>query len=523
MDMKRFFLYPVAIAAMALAGCGGNGVTMPTTTPPDGTTPTTPTNGFVIAQQSRVNAAAAAEMAEEAVKAAMEASDDLDALSVKGDSMMAQMNAQTVLDQRDAANQAVMAAETALQNAKTALGAVDANTTNATELTAALEEAIMVAEAQVEMAKEQAEGDALKMAVEMVTGTDEDMPMTPADTGKAVAMSIGMALLPTDAADGGSRAVTHDSTAPAATDMDAVKMNDSQGMTWTKIVGAANVMDMRIGTTGGGTMAVKAMSVSDMTLTSGQNAADMVDDGTQVDSGIMYKGIPGTVFCAGSDCAVEAVLEDGTVNDAVKKLTGSWYFTPASLMAAYVKNADDTAYMAETMYAQFGHWLTEANNGDVTIMTYARSGANKSGLELTIVNTTGDVLTDTSATYTGSAAGMSLHKTFDGNAAQTGIYSGAFTADVTLEATFGDSPMLEGTVDTFVGPATDSEWTVELMETAFTGATFNTGVTDATGQAGEWSAQGYGADGERPAGIFGGFNAHFTDGHAAGAYATRKE
>ena len=24
----------------------------------------------------------------------------------------------------------------------------------------------------------------------------------------------------------------------------------------------------------------------------------------------MYKGIPGTVFCAGSDCAVEDVLDD---------------------------------------------------------------------------------------------------------------------------------------------------------------------------------------------------------------------
>ena len=25
MDMKRFFLYAIAIAALALAGCGGNG------------------------------------------------------------------------------------------------------------------------------------------------------------------------------------------------------------------------------------------------------------------------------------------------------------------------------------------------------------------------------------------------------------------------------------------------------------------------------------------------------------------
>ena len=49
-----------------------------------------------------------------------------------------------------------------------------------------------------------------------------------------------------------------------------------------------------------------------------------------------------------------------------------------------------------------------------------------------------------------------------------------------------------------------------------------TGTTTASGQDGQWSAQGYGEQMERPVGIFGGFNAHFTDGHAAGAYATRK-
>ena len=36
------------------------------------------------------------------------------------------------------------------------------------------------------------------------------------------------------------------------------------------------------------------------------------------------------------------------------------------------------------------------------------------------------------------------------------------------------------------------------------------------------ASSAYGAADVRPAGIFGGFEAHFTDGHASGVYATRK-
>ena len=83
-------------------------------------------------------------------------------------------------------------------------------------------------------------------------------------------------------------------------------MNDHQGSTWEEIVGAANVSDKRIAE-GAGTKVVKAASVAGMTLTTTQDAAEDVDDGTQVTTGIEYKGIPGTVFCASSDCAVEDV------------------------------------------------------------------------------------------------------------------------------------------------------------------------------------------------------------------------
>ena len=55
-------------------------------------------------------------------------------------------------------------------------------------------------------------------------------------------------------------------------------------------------------------------------ITGGPAVGDVIADGAQYDAA-NYNGIPGRVFCAGSDCMVEDV--EGT-----DTLTGSWYFTP---------------------------------------------------------------------------------------------------------------------------------------------------------------------------------------------------
>ena len=134
-----------------------------------------------------------------------------------------------------------------------------------------------------------------------------------------------------------------------------------------------------------------------------------------------------------------------------------------------------------------------------------------------------DTLTDTSATYLGDAVGMSLHKEFDVDNNITSIYSGRFDADVTLTATFGGEPMLGGTIDNFQGIAVDPLWTVELKKAIVVDGAVATGVTDASGVDGVWSASSYGPPADaRPVGIYGGFTAHFLDGHAVGAYATPK-
>ena len=254
-----------------------------------------------------------------------------------------------------------------------------------------------------------------------------------------------------------------------------------------------------------------------MTLGSQQTAAEDVADGTQEAANINYKGVPGTVFCNGGDCAVEEVMDDeGEAITDMRKLVGSWYFTPTSPMEYYVADADNEgSYTAETLFASYGHWLVpnDADN-EWTVNTFAMSGG---GTDVNLAEgTETDMLTD-SAEYSGEAAGMSVYKSDDN------IDSGRFTADVTLAAKFGDAPTVSGTIDNFQGSAVGS-WSVALESATLAASGDNNGIAVTDGRNGTWSATAYGDDDTaRPAGIFGGFVAHFSDGHAAGAYATQED
>ena len=144
--------------------------------------------------------------------------------------------------------------------------------------------------------------------------------------------------------------------------------------TWAEIAGDGNVVERRI-VDDDVTKAVDAMSVAGMTLGSQQDAADEVADGTQVSTGILYKGISGTVFCNGDNCKVEAVQDaDGDDIEGMRKLVGSWYFTPASTTELYVSDSAGSNTVA-TMYARYGYWLTYAQDGAATVNTYAASGS----------------------------------------------------------------------------------------------------------------------------------------------------
>ena len=121
-------------------------------------------------------------------------------------------------------------------------------------------------------------------AVAAVEGDDEDMPMTAADVGEAVAAAVTTALeMIRDGAD---------ETAP----MHAMEMDDSMAigaMDWEAIAGAANVMDVRR-LVGG---PVKAMSVADTAVTDLVEMDGPAAEGTFIDGSsyatAAYKGIDG--------------------------------------------------------------------------------------------------------------------------------------------------------------------------------------------------------------------------------------
>ena len=491
---------------------------------------------FADAQNARSDAEVAGTEAAEAVKAATAAQEKLWPLNDAGDSMAEYTNAKAILDAKAAAAQAVTdaeAAKTAAETAKTAAEALDADNAHRASLIAALDAAIEVAEAQITAATTSNEREDLQEAVDAVTGgEDEDPQGTPASLAKAVAMAVGEALGGMASDSGIPRG---DIAAADAVVPESAEMNDSVGKTWAGIVGD-KAMESRVGAT---SAPVMIASIDGMTATDVQETG--FDDGNFTDGGPVaeanYKGILGTAYCLSADC---------TVTDG--KLEMGWYFAPTSATEVYVKQTTDNPetmdvdesklYEPETLYAQFGHWLTVDADGLVTVNRYARIDAHATvatAADLSYLNEEGK---PTSATFEGPAAGMSVHKTVDPDGVITRIYSGAFTADAELLLRFGDGAdvTLGGTIDTFVteseGMNVDPLWSVELERTTFTGGNLagdldnGKTVPDSPGRNGEWTATAYGpaavdGDAQRPTGIFGGFNAHFSDGHAAGVYATR--
>ncbi|MDE0175939.1 MAG: hypothetical protein OYH76_09105 [Defluviicoccus sp.] len=488
-------------------------------------------------------AAAAAMAAGQAEKDAIKYAGMLIAESVKGDSAMAIMNAQMILDAEMAANQAVMDADEALQDAMAAKEAAEALSEDDAERA----DAIAAADRAIEEATEDkkaaqaildknplqdgtttptTEVDSLKEAVAQVKGANrlaEGYPMMPAAIGKRIAGEVMTAIA---AAAPGTNGTIAD-----ATSMDGI-MNDAMdigAMTWAMIVGDDKIMMKRLGTiaaadgsytVGNGVLSVA--SIAGMTATavapSGTDlSATGNTDGTGTANG-SYKGIPGAIFCLGGTDGCK--VTDG-------KLGAGWYFSPNDPKALYVMNPDMAGmYMAATMYSTYGYWLTYTDGAASGIALYSNTTANTANLNLGQAGT-GDDATDVTARYSGSAVGIS----------KRGDNSGQFTADVNLTAKFAVVPTLRGHISGFRGDAVGN-WTVVLNETNLdtTAANFNAGTTAGGGAPGVWTAQGYGPtpvdhDGDattdpqnqRPSGFHGRFSANFGDGSAAGAYATRAD
>ena len=533
---------------------------------------------FATAQSSTTNSTNAGTAATDAVKAATEAEGKLGVIGSAGDSATEMANAQAIMTAKANADQAVIDAQAALDAAEAARTRADGLDAGAqkTAVIEALDAAIVVATAQLKIATDARDSDDLSDAVDEVTGGKNADPQgTPASLAKAVAEAVAEALgakttaagIPVPASgseleiSGVTNAiVTTAANIPATTVKNVTRMSNASGMTWAMIVGEANTMKQRLGTITAGSLTagnaeLSVMSIAGMDASAVDKTTTAVlsatggtgNDGEYDDafsttatvtgtSGTEYKGIPGVVVCLGGS--------DGCSVSEAGKLSAGWYFTPASAMALYVKGTDDAttpavdeskSYVQEPRYVRYGYWLTfgerdstDGSTADVALLNryMVLSGTDTNTANLDFSKTDG--MPD-SATYRGEAGGMSVHKVLDSDGDITQIDSGAFTADAELVLRFGDGQdiTLGGTIDNFQsdGANTDSGWTIELERKVVVAAgtlTDNIGKTVASGRDGQWSAQAYGADGARPTGIYGAFNAHFSDGHAGGVYATKK-
>ena len=253
-----------------------------------------------------------------------------------------------------------------------------------------------------------------------------------------------------------------------------------------------------------------------------------------------YKGITGHLWCfRASGCGTSG-----------GDLGAGWYFNPLGVgavtgeqdgfdTAKLVPDSGRNAYEVEE-YSTYGYWITLDNSGDWIFHTASQRSAagsdNNGGLNAASFEArSADAGTSPNkATYKGEAVGMSARVTGTGDSQNH--HSGRFEADVALTATFGASPTLGGTVSGFKGVDGAGEtvsgaewvgsWNVGLDSTPFGLGGVTAGQTSGfpdDGATGRWTADGYGEAGERPAGITGAFDARFTDGAAAGAYATKKE
>ena len=533
-------LLPAAllVAVLALAGCGGSGSDDSTSTPTEPTEPPPPASVEQLSldiQAADNKASAAKDMADAALESATDSRDMLTTDQVGGNSGAAMMAASAILQAEMDVAMALADAQAALADANTAQTEVmglPAGHPHRAALMATVERVIKDAEADIDAIEAISTGIALEGAVLAVEGGNGKG--TPRSIANRVGAAIAAALDPDAAA--ARRPLGLDGPAATVPARHKTVMDDSRGMTWEEIVtrSGGSVKTERLGTIaadastvteGNGALKVASiagMSAADVWATA--PAAADISNGSNHPAAD-YLGIPGAVFCLGSDCEITG-----------GKLVGSWYFSPAGAGTHWVRNTDaatlaETPYVQDSRYATYGHWLTQdATSGDWTVNTFANasSGSGALAADTGLASTAGGVDADEGdkASYSGSAAGMSVRVTGSGDSKTTD--SGAFTADVTLSASFGGTPTVSGTVNNFVGDAANAGWSATLESVALgavdaTSIT-STGVVVASGRNGLWGANAYGtADDERPSGIYGGFSAHFTDGDAAGAFATTKD
>lgn len=330
-------------------------------------------------------------------------------------------------------------------------------------------------------------------------------------------------------------------------DLDAggIADNDDNPHTALTISDSTVVTDAKNGTTVAALINISQHrpSAGDNTITFGKAATNTVKtlSGT-------FDGAMGTYECTttctitigkdGKSAAVFASADGGVVT-----------FVPAD--GAMIP-APDTDYLT------FGYWVRTSTpmTGDATTMIapFAMGKLPYTGLTTYTATITNDTV---SATYTGPATGMFVHKTdVDGDGkGLVPTSSGQFTADANLTANFtsgtdGDlganfQNAIHGKISNFENSSTGQMiegWELTLNPAKFDGTTASGGFsfsamtsggkdTPAGGWRGSFFGPATGPDGDdadelpdpiQPGSVAGEFLGHFANGHAVGAFGATK-
>ena len=193
-----------------------------------------------------------------------------------------------------------------------------------------------------------------------------------------------------------------------------------------------------------------------------------------------FHGVSGTYICvpgANNTCAVNKLASGFTLggvasNNAFTAGNSTWTFKPSNVDAR-VMSVDDT------IYASYGWWLHKSADGSE--MVASAFAADKGDVpDITIATLSGK------AKYVGGAAGMySLYSATGGT-----NDAGSFSARATLDADFGATHKISGTIDNFMGADGKSrDWSVELKESIVgdNGPINSTGLANAVGNKTVWT------------------------------------
>ena len=256
---------------------------------------------------------------------------------------------------------------------------------------------------------------------------------------------------------------------------------------------------------------------------------DTTDDVDESDARMfagMFHGIPGEYTCTGNVCTSTADKDGNLLT-----LVGEWSFDPDTAPEGEPHKVFGVT--PDPDHIHFGYWLQTTPGEDDDPTTYAFNtfvGGADTFAPGSVSSLEGQ------AEYEGNAAGIYVRKTLKSTGEVASAVTGEFQADADLTAYFGGADVrasnhfrIEGTVTNFMDGSMElGGWSVKLEKHEFgqnpTDSEFSGGTTVGSEgvDKGAWSGTFYGPDAgdAMPSAVAGEFNAHFTNGHAAGAYGT---